>query len=67
MVKTEQVRLRGPSGNGQKMFCACCHKWARNRVTFEDNYGKLVLLLCNECAEKEYKELLLQGRLDWPT
>lgn len=67
MVKTGIERIKVAPGKGADRFCASCRRLARKRVTFEDNYGKLVVFLCDTCAEKEYESLLLQGRLDWPT
>ena len=55
------------SQGGQKLItCQSCLAIATKRVTFEDLYGKLVVSLCDECAEKEYAELLTQGRFSWP-
>ena len=60
MVKTGIERIKVLPGKGADRFCFSCRRLARNRVTFEDNYGKVIVNLCNTCAEKEWDNLLLQ-------
>jgi len=66
MIKTGVERINVLPKKGAGQFCASCRRLARNRVTFEDSYGKLTVTLCNTCAGKEYDELLLQNRFPWP-
>lgn len=55
------------SRNGEKPAkCVNCGGKGVFRVTFEDTWGKLIVTLCDECRRKEYKDLKLQSRLDWP-
>jgi len=60
VVKTGIERIKVLPGKGVDRFCFSCRRLARNRVTFEDNYGKVIVNLCNTCAEKEWDNLLLQ-------
>ena len=66
MVKTGWRELILRPGEKTSIFCQACGVVARKRVTFEDNFGRLHVSLCDECAEKEYRELMLQGRFKWP-
>ena len=66
MIKTGVEKMKVAPGKGADRFCASCRRLARNRVTFEDSYGKLTVTLCNTCAEKKYEELLLGSRFPWP-
>ena len=50
----------------KKPKCANCGGKGTARVTFEDTWGKLIVTLCDECRKKEYEDLKLQSRLDWP-
>ena len=47
-------------------LCESCGGKGEFHVTFEDNYGKVVVVLCEECAGKRYESLNLQSRFNWP-
>jgi RNase P subunit RPR2 len=66
MKKIRVEKMKVVPGKGADRFCASCRRLARNRVTFEDSYGKLVVTLCNVCADKGYEELLLGDRFPRP-
>lgn len=51
---------------GKPPKCVNCGGKGGFRVTFKDYWGKLTVTLCKECAWKEYGELKLQSRLNWP-
>lgn len=66
MKRTGKVRIQ-KNRNGEKpSVCANCGGKGRFRVTFEDNFGKVIITLCEVCATKQYEELKLQSRFDWP-
>jgi hypothetical protein len=66
VVKTGIEKIKVLPGKGADRFCNSCRRLARNRVTFKDNYKKVILRLCNTCAKKEYEELLLGCILGQP-
>lgn len=66
MKKIGVEKMKVAPGKGADRFCASCRRLARNRVTFEDSCGQLVVTLCNICADKGYEELLLGDRFPWP-
>lgn len=66
MQKTGWWKIGGKTGLKVPLPCQSCKKPATKRVAFEDLYEKLIVSLCDECAEKDYLELLLQGRFSWP-
>lgn len=51
---------------GKPASCVSCGRKANRRVTFRDNFGKVTVTLCNFCAQKDYMDLKLQTRFDWP-
>lgn len=51
---------------GKPAKCVNCGGKGSFHVTFKDYWGKLTVTLCKECAGKEYGELKLQSRLNWP-
>jgi len=51
---------------GKPAKCMSCGAKGRFRVIFKDHWGKLIVTLCEDCSHKEYGELKLQSRLDWP-
>jgi len=59
-------RIDKNSNGGKPAKCISCGGKGEFKVTFEDNCGKLIGTLCDECRQKEYKELNLQSRLNWP-
>jgi len=48
---------------GMPVKCVSCGGKGEFRVTFEDNWGKLIVTLCDECRQKRYEELNLQTTL----
>ena len=66
MVKTGRRRIQKKSRNGNPTKCASCGLEGVYHVTFEDTWGKLVVVLCEDCSDKPYELLRLQSRLDWP-
>ena len=66
MRKTRIEKIEVRPGKGADRFCISCRRIARNRVSFQDNNGKLTVILCNKCAEKDYDELLLGNQFSWP-
>lgn len=66
MKNIGRQRMQGNRNRGKPATCVNCGGKGSFRVTFKDNWGKLIVTLCDECAGKEYKDLQLQSRLDWP-
>ena len=66
MLKIGKQRIHRNRNGGKPAECANCGGKGGFRVTFKDNWGKLIVSLCEECANKEYEELQLQSRLNWP-
>ena len=66
MQKTGWTKIEYSQGKQKLFTCQSCTAIATKRVIFEDLYGKLIVGLCDECAEKGYAELLTQGRFSWP-
>ena len=66
MLKIGIQRIHENRSGGKPAKCVNCGEKGTFRVTFGDTWGKLIVTLCAECAEKEYEELKLQSRLDWP-
>lgn len=46
--------------------CVNCGRTGKYHVTFEDMNGRLCVTLCEKCKDKQYRELRLQSRFDWP-
>ncbi len=59
VVKTERM-------NRKPRKCANCGGKGSFKVVFKDQWGKLVVTLCKDCAAKEYEELHVQTMIDWP-
>lgn len=66
MEKTGKRRASAERMNKGPRKCANCGGAGTWHVTFQDSWGKLIVTLCEECATKQYEELKLQSRLDWP-
>jgi len=66
MNRTGRRKIQRDRNGGKPAKCASCGEKGEYRVTFEDNWGKLIVTLCEKCATKQYEELELQSRLDWP-
>lgn len=66
MIKIGYTRINKNGKGGRPAKCANCGGKGSFKVTFEDNWGKLIIILCKECANKNYEELRLQSKLDWP-
>jgi len=66
MHKTGYGKIEKRNGNHADPVCQSCKAKATKRVKFEDNWGRLIVSLCDKCAEKDYYELLTQGRFSWP-
>jgi excinuclease UvrABC ATPase subunit len=56
MIKSDMIPVR----------CVNCGGKSRYKVTFEDNWGKLIVNLCEVCSVKNYEDLKLQTTLNWP-
>ena len=65
MEKTGRQRLRKNFNHGSPAVCANCGEEGVYRVTYEDRFGKLTVLLCEECEKLRYGQLRLQSRFDW--
>ena len=66
MERTGRERIKRNRNGGKPAKCTSCGGKGEYKVTFEDNYGKLIVTLCAECATKRYGALNLQSVLDWP-
>lgn len=66
MKKVGYTIINKNRNGGKPAMCANCGGKGSFRVTFKDPWGKLIVTLCKDCATKQYKELNLQSRLDWP-
>ena len=66
MQKTGWEKLKNRAAKGKKTSCQRCRRVATKKVTFEDEYGKSTIKLCDSCAEREYFDLCIQGRFVWP-
>lgn len=66
MEKIERVRMPDYRQAQKPAKCVSCGEEGFYRVTFKDYWGKLTVTLCEECSNKQYEELKLQSRLDWP-
>ena len=65
MEKTGRQRMRKKGRNEDPARCANCGGKGQYRVTYEDRFGKLTVLLCEECEKLRYGQLRLQSRFDW--
>jgi len=61
MKKTGNMLMENVRGNGKFRKCANCGGIGIRRVTFEDCFAKVVLILCEVCSRKEYEDLHLQS------
>jgi hypothetical protein len=50
----------------KKPKCINCGALATRRVTFRDDWCTLRVVLCEECAHKEYEDLHLQKSIQFP-
>jgi len=66
MERTGRQIINRNRNGGKPAKCANCGGKGIFKVTFEDNWGRLIVTLCDECSRKEYEDLKLQSRLDWP-
>lgn len=66
MEKIGRMRIHKNRNGGKPAKCVNCGGKGRFYVTFKDHWGKLIVTLCEECSLKEYGELKLQSRLNWP-
>lgn len=66
MKKTGWVKLDKTKSKESVRACQSCKGIATQKVTFEDDFGKLIVSLCGKCAKKDYSALMLQGRFSWP-
>jgi len=66
MRKTGCVRVESTRGDGQSKKCMNCGGKGSRRVTFEDQWVKLVVILCKDCSEREYEDLQLQSTIEFP-
>ena len=66
MKKTGYRKIQENRNGGKPHKCVSCGGKGKYRVTFEDSWGKLIVTLCGVCEQKDYTELNLQSRLDWP-
>jgi hypothetical protein len=66
MMRKGRMPIHKNRNGGKPGRCVGCGKKGVFRVTFEDDWGKLIVTLCKNCSTKEYVELKLQSRLDWP-
>jgi len=66
MEKTGWEKIQNNRKKGKPVSCANCGAKGEYMVTFEDNWGRLTVSLCEDCSQKEYGELKLQSKLIWP-
>ena len=66
MKMTGWRRIKTYRENKTPRRCESCGGEGIFHVTFEDEYSKLVVVLCEECAGKRYESLNLQSRFKWP-
>jgi len=66
MQKTGSVRIQKNRNGGKPRVCVNCGRIGTRRVTYEDVWGKLIVVLCDECSRREYEDLKLQSTLDFP-
>jgi len=66
MKKTGSVRIQKNRNGGKPRKCANCGGIGSRRVTFRDTWGKLIVVLCDNCSRQEYEDLKLQSTLDFP-
>jgi len=66
MQKTGSVRIQRTRRDGKPRRCVNCGGKGEFRVTFKDSWGKLIVTLCDDCSKREYEDLRLQSRLQFP-
>lgn len=66
MKRLGYVKIREGIVRSEKIRCRSCGNTAEYRVTFRDEIGSVVITLCKNCLHKEYGELKLQRRLQFP-
>lgn len=66
MRKTGCERIQKTGGCGARNKCINCGKKGTHRVTFQDDWSKVVIALCEECSKKEYENLRLNYTLGFP-
>ena len=66
MKKTGNMLMENVRGNGKFRKCANCGGIGIRRVTFEDCFAKVMLILCDDCSRKEYEDLRLQTTIEFP-
>lgn len=66
MRKIGYTVIHKSRNGGKPASCMSCGRKANSRVTFSDKYGKVTITLCKYCAQKDYVDLNLQARFDWP-
>lgn len=62
MEKTGWTKLKPREAHVTKIYCQCCPLPATKKVIYADQYGKVVLCLCDDCFNKDYFDITLQGR-----
>ena len=66
MRKTGWQRIQKNRNGGKPAVCMSCGGEGKYKVAFEDMYGKLIVILCEECEKLKYGQLKLQSRFVWP-
>jgi len=66
MEKTGITRINKNRNGGKPAKCANCGGKGEYRVTFEDTWCKLIVILCEDCSRRQYEGLQLQSTLNWP-
>lgn len=66
MKKTGYVKIKDHVLAQKKPVCLSCGALATHKVTFRDDWCTLRVVLCEECACKEYAELKLQRSIQFP-
>jgi len=66
MIKIGCEKIKETRGYGARQKCINCGKKGTHRVTFENKYGRVTILLCERCSKKEYDDLRTQQRLWHP-
>lgn len=64
MHKIGRRRIQKNRNGGKPAECANCREEGIFRVSFQDRFGRIIVTLCERCADKEYKDLQLQIRFE---
>lgn len=66
MKRIGYTSVRQNKDRHKKLYCHNCGRPGKFKVVFRDSIGLVVVTLCEKCLWKDYRELKLQRRLDFP-